>query len=65
LSPLVPDPTPNPRRDVSSPDAKARRFGRAVILLGAVAAVILIALFISPKSAPRPQPQAIGGSSSR
>jgi hypothetical protein len=27
-----------------------------MILLGAVAAVILIALFISPKSEPRPQP---------
>ncbi len=54
----MPDPIPNPGRDFKAPDAKARRFGRAVILLGAVAAVILIALFISPKSEPRPQPPA-------
>jgi len=54
------DPTPNP-----GPDPKARRFGRAVILLGAVAAVILIALFISPKSEPRPQPATARGVSAR
>jgi hypothetical protein len=47
------------------PDAKARRFGRAVILLGAVVAVILIALFISPKSEPRPGPTSTGAGSVR
>ncbi len=56
----MPDPTPD-----LGPDAKARRFGRAVILLGAVAAVILIALFISPKSEPRPQPVMATGAAER
>jgi hypothetical protein len=36
-----------------------------VILLGAVAAVILIALFISPKSEPRPQPAGTGAAAAR
>ncbi len=55
----MPDPNPNP-----GSDGKARRFGRAVILLGAVAALILIALFVSPKSE-RPLPYKTGGSSVR
>jgi len=56
----VPDPTPN-----QGSDGKARRFGRAVILLGAVVALVLIALFISPKSEPRPQPPPAGGAFAR
>jgi hypothetical protein len=36
-----------------------------VILLGAMAALILIALFISPKSEPRPLPAAASGAPAR
>jgi hypothetical protein len=59
MSPRVPDLNPKPE-----PDGKARRFGRAVIILGAVVAVILIALFVSPKSE-SPLPYKTGGAGAR